>query len=281
MDQLSSLIVIGFIVLFPVLWQVPRVFWPIRLNASATHFTGLYRRYSVSSFTGYSSDIQTWTDERTIGSVSAQTSGTSIGGNVDITVVDRRRQFSTPHTGFFLTDSTGATVPVDATNVSPSVGEGHLVSAAWIVHNRKAGNAFVVYNHTTDTVYLEATRSRTENARRGLFKMVFPLPVVYQVLLFLGIVTIPLMVVFGASAHWHVRRFRKRGVRPLVSALKQGAAGMPLGGSSAALRSAPAQSQPNDVIDLVTQVKEITALHESGALTADEFQAAKTKLLGR
>lgn len=271
-----------FIILIPILWQVPRTFWPVRLNADGTRFTGLYQRYSVSSFTGYASDIRTWADKRTIGSVSAQTTGMAVGGSLtaSTTFVDNRRTFTTPHTGFFLRDNTGATASVDAANVLPAVGEGHLVSAAWLVHNGKTGNAFLIYNHTTDRVYVETTRRGMQNAPRGLAKLVLPLPVAYQALLFLAIVTIPLVIIFGVGAGWQVRDFRKRGARPLVSALQQRASGMSLGVSPAS-GAVPAQPRRDDVIDLVTQVKEIAALQESGALTPDEFQAAKTKLLGR
>ena len=262
-----------FVVLIPVLWQLPRSFWPVRLDPGGTHFLGLYQRYSVGTFTGYASDIRTWSDKQTVGSVSAQSTGTVIGGSFvgSTTINDRRRTFEVHHTGFFLKDAKGETQRFDAANVRPLIGEGHLVSAAWLVHNGKSGNTFLVYNHTTDEWFLETTRNGMKNAPRGLFKMVFPLPVVYQVLLILAIVTIPVVVIIGVGVHWQVRSFRNRGARPLVSALKQRAAGMP----------SRVNPSSNDVIDLVTQVKEITALHESGALSVDEFQAAKAKVLGR
>ena len=279
---MSSLGVIAFLVILPVLWQVPRTFWPVRMNAAGTHFIGLYRRYSVTTFTGYVSDIREWTDKMTIGSVTASTSGTVIGSNVSATTTyhDGRRTFSTFHNAFFLTDGTGRTQSVDAANVSPSVGDGHLVSVAWLVHNGKTGNAFLVYNHTTNQAFVEATRHGMRNARRGLVRMILPLPTAYVVLLVLCIVTIPLVMVLGLGVEWQARQFRKRGARPLIDALHRRAAEVPPRPTPAPV-AVPSQAQPNVVIDLAAQVKEITSLHESGALTNEEFQAAKTKLLGR
>jgi hypothetical protein len=54
------------------------------------------------------------------------------------------RDWTTDHTTFFVQDASGATAQFDAANVNLAVGEGHLVSVAHLVHNRKAGNAFVV-----------------------------------------------------------------------------------------------------------------------------------------
>lgn len=279
---MSSVVVITVILLAPVLWQVPRTFWPLRLDPAGSHFTGLYRRYSVATFTGYVSDVKGWVEKKTVGSVTAQTTGFVTGNTVaaTTTVNDGRRTFSTTHDAFFLTDDAGNTRSVDAANVSPAVGDGQLVSAAWLVHNGKTGNAFVVYNHTTNQVYVEATRRGMRSARRGLVKMILPLPTLYQALLFVLIVTIPLIVVLGLGAEWQARHFRKRGVRPLVEMLAQRASGMPPRRVEAPVQ-VPAPADGDARIDLATQVKEITSLHDSGALTDDEFRAAKTKLLGR
>jgi putative transposase len=74
------------------------------------------------------------------------------------------------------------------------------------------------------------------DARRGAFKMVLPLPLPHQVLLWLLIVTWPVMILFGVGAHWQLRRFRKHGVRPLVAALQRRATGMPSGSSGGGRR---------------------------------------------
>jgi hypothetical protein len=62
----------------------------------------------------------------------------------------------------------------------------------------------------------------------------------------------------------------------LADELKRNAAEMP------ARPSAPASGAPapsTDSLDLASQLKKLTDLHQSGALTADEFQASKAKLL--
>ena len=191
-----------FLLLLPILWQLPRTFWPLHLDATATRFTGLYRRYSIDTFTGRVSNVQRSTDSQTIGSVTAHTSGMVIGGTYTGTtsISDNRKTFKVHHTQFFLADQTGATRTVDAVNVGPTIGDGHLVSVAWLVHNGKRGNAFLVYNHTTGSVYVEQTRSRSKNAPRGLAKMVIRLPLVYQVILWLAIVTWPLIILIAAGA---------------------------------------------------------------------------------
>jgi hypothetical protein len=267
----------GLIILIclPILWQVPRTFWPVRLNPSGTRFTGLYRRYSIATFTGYASAVRTWTETRTHGSVRGHTSGVVSGGGVTATttVSDNRRTFTTYHTGFFLTDQTGATRDVDAANVGPSVAEGHLVSAAWLVHNGKQGNAFLVYNHTSNTCYLEITSRGGMSAHRGLNKMVFKLPLAYQVLLLVLIITIPVIAVFAIGSQVQLKLFSKRGVRPLMAALERSAAEVPQ-------RVAAASLDAGGNGDFTSQMKEITALYDSGSLSAEEFQMAKAKLLG-
>jgi hypothetical protein len=59
--------------------------------------------------------------------------------------------------------------------------------------------------------------------------------------------------------------------------LKRNAAAMP------APPSAPASGAllSTNPLDLASQLKELTDLHHSGALTADEFQASKAKLLDK
>jgi hypothetical protein len=217
-------VVIVLVVVGPILWQLPRTFWPLHLNSSATGFTGLYRRYSIVMFTGHASDVQTGSEARTIGSISAQT--TSTGYSATTTVTDRRRVFKIHHTTFFLRDQAGTTRQFDAANVGPSIGNGHLVSAACLVHNGKSGNAFLVFNHTTGSVFVETTRRGMQNAPHGITKMVIRLPLAHQVLLWLLIVTWPLILLIALGAQWQLRWFRKHSIKPLVAALERHASGM-------------------------------------------------------
>lgn len=264
-------VVLILVVAGPILWQIPRALWPIRLNSDATRFRGLYRRYNVETFTGYASDVRQWTDTKTYGSTVTGTTVGTVGANGFVTGTttyrDNRRHSSISHTGFFLTDEAGRTGRFDAANVTPSIGEGHLVSAAWIVRNGKAGPAFLVYNHTTGMFYIETHRGRgTGRPKRGLVNMVVTLPLIHSALFVLAL---PVYVLVGFGIRAQLNLFRKFGVRPLAAKVQRRAAEMP---------PAPVVT-PEAARDLAAQVKEITALHQSGALTAEEFTAAKARLL--
>ena len=279
MTALYFLLGLLFIVVVfgPILMQILKAFWPVRLNDSVTTFTGLYRRYSVGSATGYASHIRSWENSREFGSVTAQTSATTTGYGVSATTTihDNRQKLTAYHLGFVLTDRNGASSEIEAVNVGASIQQGDLISAAWLIHKGKIGNAFVVYNHSTDKVYVEQVRRRLDTARRGIGKMIFGLPLAYVVILGVLIVTIPLLVILGLASMYHVRRFTTRGVQPLVASLASRAAEYP------ALRLESAKvSDAKSLGDLASQMKEIAALHESGTLSAEEFQAAKSKLLG-
>ncbi len=229
-DTTSFLVFLLVVLLAPALWQIPRVFWPLQLNAVGDAFTGLYRRYSIATFTGYASDLRESQVDSVVGSVRGHTSGTLTADGQffgTTTVSDNRKMFTTYYSRFFLTDHTGDTREAIAANVRPSIGEGHLVSAAWLVHNRKLGNAFLVYDHTTNLIYWEVTRSAMGTAKRGLTKMVMRLPTAYVALLCLAIVTIPLLVVFALSAQIHLWIFRNRAGKRLLKVLDRRASEFP------------------------------------------------------
>src|ERR1700733_12792449 len=103
-------IVVVLVVFGPILWQIPKAIWPVRLNRSATRFTGLYRRWKVETITGRVSDHQSSTSSRTIGH------GTAYGSWGVISVSDGRRQFRTDYDSFFLTDAAGATHTIRTAN---------------------------------------------------------------------------------------------------------------------------------------------------------------------
>jgi len=65
---------------------------------------------------------------------------------------------------------------------------------------------------------------------------------------------------------------REAGQEERLDALEQQGGGSP---TPAAAPAAPAASS-----DLVAKLKELTEMKDSGALSADEFEAAKRKLLG-
>lgn len=273
---MAGLVFILILFSIPVLWQIPRTFWPVRLNRAGSAFTGLYRRYSIATVTGYASGISTSKTTQTVGNVTGYTSGYASDSYVSATTTfrDNRRTFDTNFVHFFLTDPDGATHTVDSANTHPSIGEGHLVSAAFLVHNGKQGNAFLIYDHSTDLVYVEDSRRGLKTAKNGIVKMVMKLPLAWIVILCLGIVTIPLVAILGLGAHWQVKMFRRLGTKRLVASLSQRAAEIPSASSPAVTSRS---SEPGR--DLAAQMRELTDMHDSGRLSAEEFQTAKARLL--
>jgi hypothetical protein len=59
-----------------------------------------------------------------------------------------------------------------------------------------------------------------------------------------------------------------------------GGVGFQVGLDEARQKQLAAQRQPAPAPDLVEQLKELKALQDAGAITPDEFQAAKRKVLG-
>ncbi|MGH2885035.1 MAG: SHOCT domain-containing protein [Solirubrobacteraceae bacterium] len=97
--------------------------------------------------------------------------------------------------------------------------------------------------------------------------------------------------VLGPILMWTKRRQIKAGVhsvsrapdmnyqarlnaQALADELKRNAA------ETASRPSAPATVPSTNSLDLGSELKKLSELHQSGALTADEFQASKAKLLG-
>jgi hypothetical protein len=273
-DVMTGLAVIALIVVFvPVAWQIPKAFWPVRLNGSATRFTGLYRRWNVETFIGRVSDHQSGTSSRTTGHLTAYDAGGVIS------VSDGRRSFSTNFNSFNLTDADGVTHAIRTANVSPSLGQGHLVSAAVLAHGGKPGYAFVVYDHTTRQYWTmqHYRRGLDVPPKRSFARMVFHLGKFHQVV---AILCVGLGFVLGALAHVQMAAFNKLGVKPLLRRMEQQAAEV----SSAQAMSAPTPAVPAPAPDarsgdIVEQIDRLTKLHGSGALSAEQFESAKAKLL--
>jgi len=273
----TALAIVALIVVFgPILWQIPKALWPVRLDGSATRFTGLYRRWTVQTFTGRVSDHQSGTSSRTIGHVTAYDSGGVIS------VSDGRRRFETNYNSFNLTDARGGVHPIRTANLSPSLGAGHLVSAAVLVHGGKPGYAFVVYNHTTGQYWtMQHYRRGLDVPPKGsLTRMVFHLGAFHQVI---AILCAGLGFLLGILAHVQLAAFNKLGVKPVIRQMEQRAADASseeAQAHEALARSAPAAPAPAPTsADIVAQIQGLTELHGSGALSAEQFEAAKAKLL--
>jgi hypothetical protein len=277
---LTFIVIVLMIVAFgPILWQVPKALWPLRLNRSATRFTGLYRRYAVDTITGHASGHTSSTSSRTIGGTSGGTVNGTISGDgtifASISAPTAGHTFSTLHDMFYVTEADGTTHAIRTANVSPSVGEGHLVSAAVLVHGARRGNAFVVYNHTIGEWWIERYRRGRDVPPKGThLKMVYHLGAIHQLI---ALLSAGLGILLGILAQIQFAAFRKIGVKPLISLMER----RPQEGSATA---APTTALPSPVVpgpgaDIATQVRELTELHSSGALSAEQFEAAKAKLL--
>jgi len=273
-------IVVTVVVFGPILWQVPKALWPVRLNRSATRFTGLYRRYAVDTITGHASGQKSSTSSRTAGGTSGGTVTGTISGNGfvvgNITAPTEGQTFSTLHDTFYLTEADGTTHAIRTANVSPTVGEGHLVSAAVLVHGARRGNAFVVYNHTIGEWWIERYRRGRDVPPKGThLKMVWHLGSAHQLI---SILCVGLGIPLAILSQSQLAAFRKFGVKPLISQMEQeGQEALATAAQAPALPS-PATPAPG-ATDIATQVRELSELHSSGALSAEQFEAAKTKLL--
>jgi hypothetical protein len=269
-------IVVVVVLFVPILWQIPKAVWPVRLNRSGTRFTGLYRRWRVKTVIGRVSDHQSGSSSRTMGHITAY----DYGGV--ISVHDGRRRFQTQYDSFNLTDASGATYPVRTANLSPALGAGHLVSAAVLEHWGKPGYAFLVYDHTTGQYWTmqHYRRGLDVPPQRSLTRMVFHLGAIHQAV---AILCAGLGFLLGALAHVQLATFNKLGLKPLLRQMEERAGEESSSEAQArdalAIPPPPARLPVPTGDDIVAQIRSLTELHGSGALSAEQFEAAKAKLL--
>jgi hypothetical protein len=276
---LTFIVIVVMIVAFgPILWQVPKALWPLRLNRSATRFTGLYRRYAIETITGYASGHASSTSSRTIGGRSGGTVNGTISGDTifaSISAPTAGHTFNTLHDMFYVTEADGRTRAIRTANVSPSVGEGHLVSAALLVHGARPGNAFVVYNHTIGEWWIERYRRGRDVPPKGThLRMVWHLGAIHQLI---ALLCAGLGILLGILAQTQLAAFRKIGVKPLISLMERRP--QEVLAMAAQTTALPSPVVPGPGADIATQVRELTELYSSGALSAEQFEAAKGKLL--
>jgi len=203
-----------------LLWGLTKLLWPLRMDPLGTRFTSaIFLRYSVSTFTGYVTAIETGAGE------------------------DARRIFGRHHARFSLDNHEGATRRVDAVNVRPQLEPGHLVSVAWLVRHRaligdkEVGNAFYVYDHDTGVLFAEKPKVGQRNAKYGLGWMAMPLPEWFQAITALTLVGIPVLVGMSLAAQWKISRLASRGAAPLVKRMESRAASLRPNPAAAALAS--------------------------------------------
>lgn len=101
-----------------------------------------------------------------------------------------------------------------------------------------------------------------------------------------------LVLIFWAFAHfvvgpilmWSKKRQVKAGVHSVSRAPDmnyQASLNARALGDELKRNAAETPARSTNSLDLASQLKELTDLHQSGALTADEFQASKAKLLDK
>ena len=169
-ERTNEMTLLVFLLLLPILWQLPRTFWPLHLDSTATRFTGLYRRYSIDTFTGHVSNVQTSADTQTIGSVTAQARRAwslavpTRGQPPSRTIAGPSRSITPSSFSRIRAERSGQ---IDAANVKPAIGNGHLVSAAWLVHNGKRGNAFLPSTTTQPTACISSRPDAGRRTRRA------------------------------------------------------------------------------------------------------------------
>jgi hypothetical protein len=259
---MGTWITISVIALIPLLLRTRKAFTPLRVSSrDPSRFAGGFHRYAIHTFTGYASDVNRDTDSITTGSIGSSMSPdgkvASVSGSIDTSVVSTDR--------FFLTDGQGQVHGFSAPHFGAQVGNGHLVSVAWVIHGRsKKGAYFLLYNHTLERTFFSVKAIRAA--------LTSPHSPYYIALLILLILPIPVLVVFGLVEMVRVGQFKRTGARPLIERLQAEAAELP---RTAVPNATVTQASPT----FARELREVTELRDSGAITQEEFEAAKAKLL--
>jgi hypothetical protein len=146
-------------------------------------------------------------------------SGT-VSSSGHITIDTTPTTFTNEHVTLLLRHANDSCSEVQTLNMSPTLRTGDLVSVAQLQHGRRAGYVFMVFNHSTGLTYQESLRSGQFVTKGGIAKMIMRLPVAHQVVLFLLIVTIPLILLLGIGAQLQIRQFRNHGSKRLINLLR-------------------------------------------------------------
>lgn len=276
MGDVKTWITLSVIALAPMLIRAPKALLPLRVSRKDPgRFAGLFRRYRIHTITGIANDAGKRSDAIATGKVSS-TLGVdgqvaSVEGSVESEVVVTDR--------FFLTDAQGEVTPFEGSGFDARVGNGHVISLAWVRHGlRKSGPYILIYNHTTGEGFFSSTAIRK--------RLTFPYPTLYIALLCIMILPLPVLLVFAIIEMWQKFRFEGSGVRPLIDALHNEAALLINGKArEAQQRSSPAGGAGPDVdervVDPASALREMAALRASGAISEAEFETAKSKILGK
>jgi hypothetical protein len=250
--------------LLPMLVRIPRALWPLRVSAgNPPRFARPFKSFALHTFTGYASDVGQRGDSITTGKIGStkgpEGSVTSVDGSftTEVVVTDQ----------FFLTGADGRTQSFQLTGFGAAIGQGHLVSVAWVAYRLRTSEPhFMIHDHTTGETFFH---------ERALRAISFPYPAPYVALLILMILPWPALILFGLLSAWQVSRFRRRGVRPLLDALNAQAERL-----ARTAEPTRAASPAPATTTIAGELKDLAALRDTGALSSSEFEAAKAKLLG-
>jgi hypothetical protein len=270
---LKTWITLSVVALLPMLIRSPKALLPLRVSRQDPgHFMGLFRRYTIHTVTGIAGDAGKRSDTLTTGKVSSTHGAdglvSSVSGSVESQVVVTDR--------FFLTGARGEVTPFEGSGFDARVGNGHIVSLAWVLHGlRKSGPYILIYNHTTGEAFFNATAIRK--------RLTFPYPTLYIALLCIMILPLPVLIIFAVLEMWQKFRFERSGVRPLIDSLHTDAAPLMTRNvreTEAADAAGSAGSDGNGrMADPASSLREMAALRDSGAISEAEFETAKNKIL--
>jgi len=234
-----------------MLLRAPKALVPLRVDkGDPSRFSGLFRRYRIHTYTGFASDAGKRSDSYTSGNISSSANSdggvASVNGSIQTQVVVTDR--------FFL-DNGQKTYAFEGSGFDARVGNGHLVSLAWVIHGfGGSGPYFLIYDQSTGETFF--------NEKAITKRITFPYPTLYIALLCLMLLPLPVLILFALIERWQRFRFERSGVRPLLDVLVAGAPA--------------AESRPRSV---AAALRDVTDMRDSGAISEAEFAAAKEKIL--
>jgi hypothetical protein len=289
-DTIASVIVWGSILIGTVvsLQLLFRSFFPLRLKESSPwNFAKPYGAYVLGTFTGFVENASKASTTRTTGATGTISSVTDHMSTVRI----KTHTTTTVSNEFTLTDAEGGSMAVSLKNFDAHIGTGHQVSVGWITWKQWNGAYLFVRNHTTGQTYQSTSRGRGSPLwglqfadKRGWRGM---LQKTSWVLGILGLLLcLPIHIVARLILRARRRAFASTGLRPLEQALDQKAAQMRALMTARTPARSTALAPPTHPSNLPTptpstseELTRLFQLHQQGALTAEEYESAKQRIL--
>jgi Short C-terminal domain len=270
---MTAWIVISVLVCLPMLALLPRAFSRLRVSGEdPTRFEGpWFRHYTLATYTGYASDVLKRGDSYVTGSISSTVEHHSVGGGYGITapvakITGKTKTDVVVVDTFVLSNVTGQAASFSVNGFDAQIGDGHVVSVASLRRRKGDWKPFLIYNRTTDGNF---------GNEQPIRKLVFPFPRGYVILVCLTGLGIPVAFVFWFRSLLQQRSFSSKGFKPLNDKMIAQANMLP----SQIRAGAPAAAAVPAGGGIASELQQLTALRESGALSEEEFAAAKAALL--